>query len=73
MEKKAIKEHEEKLRMLMSTFTEKQMELFNDWQNTVIYLDSLIAIENQRIGFEKGIQTATELLTASFPQSNTCP
>ena len=32
------------------------------WQETVAYIDSLIAIENRRIGFEEGMHTAQELL-----------
>jgi hypothetical protein len=55
-------DHDYKLNKLICTFSAKQKELFDDCQETVAYIDSLIAIENRRIGFEEGMHTAQELL-----------
>ena len=62
METTVWQEHDQKLNKLICTFSAKQKELFDDWQETVAYIDSLVAIENRRIGFEEGMHTARELL-----------
>ena len=62
METTVWQEHDYKLNKLIRTFSVEQRELFDDWQETVAYIDSLVAIENRRIGFEEGMHTARELL-----------
>lgn len=62
MEITVWQEHDYKLNKLIRTFSVEQRELFDDWQETVAYIDSLVAIENRRIGFEEGMHTARELL-----------
>ena len=62
METTVWQEHDNKLNKLICTLSVEQRELFDDWQETVAYIDSLVAIENRRIGFEEGMHTARELL-----------
>lgn len=62
METTVWQEYYQKLNKLVCTLSAKQRELFDDWQETVAYIDSLAAIENRRIGFEEGMHTARELI-----------
>lgn len=57
-------EYDTKLEKLLSSLSSEQRILFEDWQAANLYLNSLVAIENRRIGFEEGLKTAMEMFNS---------
>lgn len=61
MENSPFTEYDTKLENLLSMLTPEQRLLFDEWQETNLLINSLVAVENRRAGFEEGLKTALEL------------
>lgn len=64
-----LQNYEMKLEKLKCTFSPQQNELFDEWFEVALLLNSFAIVENRTVGFQEGLNTAADLARDGNPKA----